>query len=160
MVHNPIYEGDGPVYESVLTQHEMNNVHDMNRPRSVVTPGGQHDNFPQSLSDSARYVDRPVHLQYLYSNTTSDTSDTGTPIDTPTSESIPLTAPRVMALKKNGQERNKLHLTLSLGDNNEPSNISSSEMDPNTRTINPADVDEHYIAMSPAGVPSHSMNIK
>ena len=158
MVHNPIYEGDGPVYETVQTRREINNVSEsnMNMPRSVVAIGGQHNNFPQNLSDMARYVDRPVQLQYL----ASDASDTGTPNDTPTSESMPLTGSRVIVLKKNGQERNKFHLTLSLVDN-EPSNNSPGEVAPktvpNTCAIAPADSDELYIAMSPAGVPSHAL---
>ena len=157
MVHNPIYEGDGPVYESVQTQLEMNSVTESNMPQSVVTTSGQNITFNQSLSDTARYIDRPPQLQqYLYTNSTSDGSDTGTPTDTPTSETVPLTTSRVMALKKNRQERNKLHLTLSLGGNDSSNNPTmANEIAPEsvgkTNAFTTGNADELYIEMSPAG---------
>ena len=82
---------------------EMNSATESNVPQSDVTTEGQNNNFYQSLGDTAHYIDRPLQLhQCLYTNTASDGSDTGTPTDTPTSETMPLTTPRVMALKKNG----------------------------------------------------------
>ena len=118
MVHNPIlYEGDGPVYETVQTRREINNVteSDVNMPRSVVAIGGQHNNFPQNLSDVARYVDRPVQLQYL----APDVVPQMTPLPVNACHCTDRTKSDMIALKKNGQERNKFHLTLSLCD--EPS---------------------------------------
>ena len=164
MVQNPIYEGDGPVYESVQTQREMNSVTESIMPQSDITTDGQNNNFYQSLSDAARYIERPLQLhQYLYTNTASDGSDTGTPTDTPTSETMPLTTPRVMALKKNGQERNKLHLTLPLGGNDSSNNLTMAndtapESVVKTSAVAPGDVDEVYIEMSPAGAQCHSLN--
>ena len=67
---------------------------------------------------------------------------------------MPLATPRVMASKKNGQERNKLHLTLCLGgkssSNNRTSVVAPSSM-PTIFAIVPEDVDEPYTVMSPTG---------
>ena len=151
MVINPIYEGDGPVYDSVQNQDVVNSVTESNMLQSILTTDEQDTNIHQSLSDTGHYSnnDRPVQLHHsLYTNAASDGSDTGTPVDTPT-ESMPLTAPRIMALKKNGQERNKLHLNLSLGGNSSAKNSSMHAI---------VDADEVYIEMSPAGIQCNSLN--
>ena len=139
MVHNPIYDGDGPVYESVQNQLEINNESES---QSENTRDRQYDNLRLSWSDTARYIDPPIHLQYLSMNAASNTSD---------SVSMPLTAPRVM---ENGQE-NKLHLTLSL-DGKGFSENHTSVVAPNSMSqvhaVAPEDVDEPYTVMSPAGV--------
>ena len=153
MVHNPIYDGDGPVYESVQTQLEGNNESELNISQSEDTTDRQYDNLRLSLNDTARYVDPPIQLHYLYNNTVSDSANA--PINRSASVSMPQTTPRVMALKKNGLERNKLHLTLSLG-GNDSSNSHISEVAPKlipkTCAVAPADMDEPYTVMSPAGV--------
>lgn len=155
MVHNPIYDGDGPVhmYESVQNQLEINNESES---QSEDTRDQQYDNLRLSWNDTARYVDPPVHLQYLSMNAASNTSDSvNSPINRSDSVSMPLTAPRVMGLKKNGQERNKLHLTLSLDgkdfSNNHTSVVAPNSM-PEVHAVAPEDVDEPYTVMSPAGV--------
>ena len=158
-ITNPIYEGDGPVYDSVQTQDVVNSVPKSNmlHCQSILMTDEEDTNIYQSLSDMARYKDRPVQLHHsLYTNAASDGGDTGTPVDTPT-ESMPLTAPRIMALKKNGQERNKFCLTLSLGGNSLAKNLSmTNEIFPGSvATTNAiADADEVYIEMSPAGIRS------
>ena len=160
-VTNPIYEGDGPVYDSVQTQDVVNSVTKSNMLQSILTTDEQDTNIYQSLSDLARYKDRPVQLHYsLYPNAASDGSDTGTPVDTPT-ESMPLTAPRIMALKKNRQERNKLRLNLSLSGNTSAKNLSMTNevFSGSVATTNAiADVDEDYIEMSPAGIQCNSLS--
>jgi hypothetical protein len=52
-----------------------------------------------------------------------------------------------MTPKKNGQDRNKLHLTLSIGGND----TISPESIPTGRAVDPADMDEPYTVMSPTG---------
>ena len=145
MVHNPIYEGDGPVYESIQTRCEMNNETES---QFEDTRDQQYDNLRLSLNNTARYVDPTVHLQHLYTNTASEASDSvNAPINRSTSVSMPLPTPRVMALKKNGQERNKLHLTLSLSGNdssNNRTNVVVSNTMPKICAIAPEDVDEPY----------------
>ena len=166
MVTNPIYEGDEPMYESLQFQHERNSVTvtESNMPQSVPRANGENDNFYQGLSDMhvARYIDHPTQLHHcLHTNTASDGSNTCTPTDTPTSETMPLTAPRVMALKKNGQERNKLHLSLSLGGgNNSTKNptVANETARESVATRCDSIADEVYIEMSPAGVQCHSLN--
>ena len=131
MIHNPIYEGDGPVYESVQTQLEGNSETQLNISQSEGTTDRQYDNLRLSLNDTARYVDPPVQLQYLYNNTVSD------------------------SVKKNRQERNKLHLTLSLGGNdssNSHINEVAPKQIPKTYAVAPAEKDEPYTVMSPASV--------
>ena len=158
MVTNPIYERDGPVYDSVQTQDVMNSVTKSSMLQSILTTDEQDTNIYQSLSDVARYKDRPVQLHHsLYTNAASDSSDTGTPVDTPT-ESMPLTAPRIMALKNNGQERNKLRLTLSLGGNSSAT-MTNENFPGSVATTNAiADADEVYIEMSPAGIQCNSLS--
>ena len=152
MVQNPIYDGNGPVYESVQTQLEGNNE------TAEDTTDQQYDNLQLHLNDTARYIDPPVQLQKLYtSNIVSDDNDVvNAPISRSASLSTPWTTPRIMALKKNGQERNKLHLTLCLG-GNDSSDCSTSEVVPKSApkvcAVSPAaDMDEPYTVMSPAGV--------
>ena len=153
MVHNPIYDGDGPVYESVQTRLEGTNETELNISQSEDTTDRQYDNLRLSLNDTARYIDPPVQLQYLYNNTVFNSANA--PISRSASVSMPQTTPRVIALKKNGQERNKLHLTLSLGEN-DSSNGHTSEVAPKpipkTCAVAPADMDEPYTIMSPASV--------
>ena len=154
MVHNPIYDGDGPVYESVPTQLEGNNETELNIiSQTEDTTDRQYDNLRLSSNDTVRYIDPPVQLQYLYNNTVSDSANA--PINRSASVSMPQTTPRVMALKKNGQERNKLHLTLSLG-GNDSTNGHISEVASKQITkmcaVAPADMDEPYTVMSPASV--------
>ena len=109
------------------------------------------------MNDTARYIDPPVQLQYLYTNNiVSDDSDmVNASISGSASLSVPLTTPRVMGLKKNGQERNKLHLTLSLG-SNDCSNSCTNEVMPKSIpkmcAVAPADMDEPYTVMRPASV--------
>ena len=153
MIHNPIYAGDGPVYDSVQTQFEGNNDTELNISQSEDTTDRQYDNVRLSLNDTDRYVDPPVQLQCLYNNTVSDSANA--PINRSGSVSMPQTTPRVMALKKNGQERNKLHLSLSLG-GNDSTNIHTHEAAPKPipkkYAVALADMDEPYTVMSPASV--------
>ena len=153
MIHNPIYEGDGPVYESVQIQLEGNSETQLNISQSEGTTDRQYDNLRLSLNDTARYVDPPVQLQYLYNNTVSNSENA--PINRSASVSMPQTTPTVMAVKKNRQERNKLHLTLSLGGNdssNSHTNEVAPKQIPKTYAVAPAEKDEPYTVMSPASV--------
>ena len=72
MVHNPIYNGDGPVYESVQNQLEINNETEL---QSEDTRDRQYNNLRLSWNNTARYVDPPIHLEYLYTNAASNDSD-------------------------------------------------------------------------------------
>ena len=146
MVNNPIYDADGPVYESVHAQYET----ELNMSQSEDTTDQQYDNLRICSNDTARYAAPPAQLQYLYTNTASNSVNG--PINTSASVSISRATPGVMALKKNGQERNKLHLTLSLGGNDSSNSDVFPELIPKTRAaVAPADVDEPYTVMSPAG---------
>ena len=149
MVHNPIYDGDGTVYESVQTQFETASL-------SEDTTDLHYDNLHVSLNDTARYVNPPAQLQYLYTAGTNTASNSmNAPVNRSSSVSMSETTPKVTALKKNGQERNKLHLTLSLS-GNDSSNGRRGEVVPksipSTHAAVPADMDEPYTVMSPAGV--------
>ena len=64
MVQNPIYDGDGPVYESVQTQLET----ELNISQSEDTTDQRYNNLQLSLNDTARYIDPLVQLQYLYTD--------------------------------------------------------------------------------------------
>ena len=118
MVPNPIYGGDedddhetGPVYDSIRPQYEI-----------LASVSRDFTNVNNKVDDTktVRYVDQPgLHSSHLRSQsfvTYSTVSDNNTVIP-PRSGSLSVTPPaRLIALKKNGEERNKLHLTLSLVD--------------------------------------------
>ena len=152
MVHNPIYDGDEPVYESVQTQLET----ELSISLSEDTTNQHYDNLHVSLNDTAWYVNPPAQLQYLYTAGTHTASNSmNTPVNRSASVSMSETTPKVTALKKNGQERNKLHLTLSLG-GNDSSNGHTGEgapkLIPATHAVVPADMDEPYTVLSSAGI--------
>ena len=152
MVHNPIYDGDGPVYESVQTQLET----ELSISLFEDTTNQHYDNRHVTLNDTARYVNPPAQLQYLYTAGTNTASNSmNTPVNRSASVSLPETTPKVIAQKKNNQERNKLHLTLSLGENDSSNSHTGEEapkLIPATHAVVPMDMDEPYTVMSPAGV--------
>ena len=144
MVPNPIYEGDGPVYESVHNQQSLD---------QLAAQIGSHysANWDGSLmKNTVRYVDQPTGFHCNTSDDINSTTfnDSSTNIQKyPAHASMPST--QKMALKKNGQERNKLHLTLSL-----PGNDSSStkeEANLNLHADHSGIADETYTEMSLAG---------
>lgn len=73
---------------------------------------------------------------------------------------------RVVALKKNGQERNKLHLTLSLGGSEAGHNMEAPPVPTSSRTVAatipevPAEpMDESYMVMNSASVLSSLQSV-
>ena len=70
-----------------------------------------------------------------------------------------------MALKKNGQERNKLHLTLSLGGSEADPNTEAPPVPPSSRTAAPMPavpaepLDESYMVMNSASVLSNLQTV-
>lgn len=135
------YVGDGPVYESIQTQHDENNETEL---QSEDTRDQQYDNIQLGF---LLYVDQPVHSQYLYTNAalSSNTNDSvETLINRSASVSMLPETPGVIALKKNRQERSKLHLTLSLGGNDSSNNhtrIAARNSMPKICDVAPKDVD-------------------
>ena len=121
MVHNPIY--DGPIYENVQRHFDTltatvkqdlslsnTSASDSPRPGSSTPPYVGSNNNSQKM---ARYLDRPIQprSQSLSHPSTPDNNN-------PKSTSVcAQAATGVMGLKKNGKERNKLHLTLTLNEN-------------------------------------------
>ena len=170
MVHNPIY--DGPLYESVLERHfdSLASVskHDYSSSNSSAcnSPGPYNSISPDTvLQDNfhknTRYLDRPIHQRsQVLPQHSSDSNNT--------SQSTTASVPAIMALKKNGKERNKLHLTLPLNNQNETCpNPGASDVHPSASTaavnvsgskmpscMNPVmtfccNVDANYTVMSP-----------
>ena len=81
-------DGDGAVYESMQTQvkTELNILS-----QSEDTTDQRYDNLQISLNDTARYIDPPVQLQYLYTyNIASDDSDM---VNAPINRSASLSTP-------------------------------------------------------------------
>ena len=116
MVPNPIYsaEEEGPVYDSIRPQYETLVAVS---PQSLTERNlGDSGEEKADTVDSVRYIDQPVHVSTLrsqsFAHTISDTSGAIPPRSFSVSNSGPPVRP--MALKRNGQERNKLHLTLDL----------------------------------------------
>lgn len=166
MVHNPIYEGDGPVYESVQVRVEETCLpadtlqvtdttnHQYN---SINTPATSALQDNSSLN-TVRYVKQPVQLQRnSFINTHTSAADNHDTEGTPRSTSTTLQAARVMALKKNGEVRNKLHLTLSLG-GNESGHATGESLSPSVCEVVSSGVDGTYMVMSPVSSLCHSLN--
>ena len=148
MVHNPIYDGGGPVYENHLshprdTASQYDNIH------CTETSYTFQDN---SHPSGNRYVDQPIHFHKnnMLVHTTNDSPSTSTNIlNCSTCDSMLST--RKIAVKKNGQERNKLHLTLSLpGNDSFPMKEIQSGF-PKSNETQAEVVDETYTVMNPAG---------
>ena len=107
MVHNPIY--DGPVYDSVQPQFRTPTVDKL---QAIATnsssPTCTHTS-PPIPNNSVCYFDQSSpHPSQSFSHSLLGDNNS----QCSTSVSVP--AVRAMALKKNGKERNKLHLSLTL----------------------------------------------
>ena len=158
MVHNPIYSG--PVYESVRPQLRTLSVE-----RSSSTSSGNPCSSPLANNNTALqdkgncYVDPPsrsgntlqhsaqprsksfVHNGHPHSATQA----TGDENNTLRSQSVSVTTTR-----RKSKERNKFHLTLSLGHDGNDTTIKKESVS----CVNPIvlrEVDENYAIMSPAG---------
>ena len=183
MVHNPIY--DGPVYESVqphfdslssVTKQDLSssNTSACNSP----PPGGCTSTPPNTLQlqsnqqANVRYLDRPIQPQRSQSLSHTPTPDNNV---NQLTMSMQVPAPgRAMALKKNGKERNKLHLTLTLEGANDEANIKPttskdvvstrpkrSEVSEDQGNAPRPDGDENYSVMKPiAGSVMNTMNVE
>lgn len=142
MVHNPIYEGDGPVYESVHNQQSLDQL-------AIQTGTHCSASWDGFLTNTVRYIDQPACFHSNTSNNTDNTSFTDNSQEHPAHVSVPHT--RKMALKKNGQERNKLHLTISLHGNDNYQSSTKEGPSLNFHADHSSIADETYTEMSPAG---------
>lgn len=144
MIPNPIYGGDeaesGPVYDSIRPQYETLVAV---APSQTSSLPGTSRNDELDEDKTVRYVGQPQlqpsqlrSMSFASSSVSDGNGDRpAVPPTPPRSTSVSITNARAMALKKNGQERNKLHLTLQL-DESGSENLSEK-------------IDESYIVMSP-----------
>lgn len=144
MIPNPIYSGDeaesGPVYDSIRPQYETLVAV---APSQTSSLPGTSRNDELDEDKTVRYVGQPQlqpsqlrSMSFASSSVSDGNGDRpAVPPTPPRSTSVSITNARAMALKKNGQERNKLHLTLQL-DESGSENLSEK-------------IDESYIVMSP-----------
>lgn len=135
MVHNPLYDRRGPQYEFVPSRLESSaqftrpvvdetrathpHYDTINTPRfssqQDMPTADTHRNVDQPHS-ADRSSHRPSKFHSVRALSSSNTHNLPYDIiSTSTSSSVPAPTFGLMGLKKNGQERNKLHLTLSLG---------------------------------------------
>ena len=152
MITNPIY--DGPVYESVRQQYNPLNSSTSTTPDSSPTA---------PLNDPARYSNDPtIHqVDQVRRNTLSISPRQPVPrVISP----LAATSFRSASISGNTtykhprRERNKLHLTLSLGNNEISSNPvldggktgTLDKKSPIVPQTIPLEVDENYTVMSPA----------
>lgn len=170
MVHNPIY--DGPVYESVQPHFDtltatvkqdlsLSNTSASNSPpRSSTPPNTGSGNNSQRM---VRYLDQPIQLR-SQSLSHPSTPDNNNPRSIST---VCAQAARVTGLKKNGKERNKLHLTLTLNGSESGNstsgapqcgkdedvvlagNLPGNPQGGNKKRAVVSDSDENYTVMSP-----------
>lgn len=155
MVHNPIY--DGPVYESVQAQFES--LTSTTQQVAGISVCNSQPSTPTTTSEnSVRYTDPPVQVPKIGSNSFASNTSAPVPDSVPQSTSI-----AIPAIKKNGEKRNKFHLTLALTGKDLDMNMEpQSSQNHNPLAIGGeanhsvlTDVDEHYMVMSPTGVPTN-----
>lgn len=101
MVHNPIY--DGPVYDCIQQQKTE---------------------WLTATTTDCSPTEEPPQL-HCQSHFRSSAPDSG---NTPFNTSVSIPTARKMALKKNGMERNKLHLALTLNGNDASDHDSYIDM--------------------------------
>ena len=155
MIHNPIY--DGPVYESVQPHFDTLTAATQQALASSTTSADKSlcTTTPPALQNKAqkanRYIDQPSQQRCQSFSQSSPTDN-----NTPRSGSVSIPKARVMALKKNGRERNKLHLTLTLNGSDPSPTTCVPKSDGSSVTLsgtimcaNPAVADENYMVMSP-----------
>ena len=121
MVHNPIYDGDLQLYESVHNQQYQS--------RDTVM---QYDNI-QCTAASCRHQDNSIPDANCY-------------VDQKCTPSVTVTSTKKMSLEKDGQERNKLHLKLSLHGNDSSPTEGIKSSFPKSSEV----ADETYLEMCPA----------
>ena len=148
MVPNPIYsaeEEEGPVYDSIRPQYETLVAVS---PQSM-TDGNLGDGGKKLDPDDVRYVDQPVHLNKRSSQTFAQTVSDTIVVLPPRSFSLSGPPVRPVALKKNGQERNKLHLTLDLCDGSTTGHLEVSGPQRPVSENPSENQEESYMVMNP-----------
>lgn len=141
MVHNPIYDGDGPVYERVHNQQSFDHLAtDIKASYSAI----QDD----SSMNAVRYIDQPVCFHNNTSDINNITFNSTNPTNTTTRVSVLSTSS--VALNKSGKKRNKSCITLSLPENNShpPKGEAILKLD----TDHSGSANETHTEMSPAGM--------
>ena len=160
MVHNPLYDRSGPEYEIVPPRLESSTqftLPTIDEARATRPANLHYDtiNTPRLSSrqdtptaDTDHYVDQPLHNSSKFRSTSySSNAHIYPPYDIISrSASSPMPAPSLMGLKKNGQERNKLHLTLSLGKANP---IVGTNALGNNHEVAASDSDDNYTILNP-----------
>ena len=146
MVLNPIYSGDGPVYDSI--QPQIIEPDPQLEAKLLSDASNQHYELLHNANDdqsssTARYIGQPIHSSQSnpFILSTGSCSIDGDPESGRLIRSSSLSLPATYALKPNGQPRNKLNLTLDLSEN-----LDSPTPAP-TRMCE----DDPYTVMKPAG---------
>ena len=161
MVHNPLYGRSGPEYEIVPPRPDSSTqftLPAMDEARATRAVNLHYDtiNTPRLSSqqdtptaDADHYVDQPLHNSSEFHSTSfSSNAHIRLPYDIISrSASSSMPAPSLMGLKKNGQERNKLRLTLSLG-KADPIVGSNAQLG-NNHEVAASDSDDNYTILNP-----------
>ena len=136
MVHNPLYDRSGPQYYEIVPRHRESSAQSTHV--QPTHPDYDTINTLRRTSHNERDTpttdNQPAHSMPRIHSSSKAPDDI---VSEPTSISVP--APSLMGLKKNGQERNKLHLTLSLGsvDLRNDHGVVTSDSDDNYTILNP-----------------------
>ena len=161
MIDNPIYVSNGPVYDSILTQPQSIQIagsEQMNNNNTCITNPhyeSLHIRNSEMTLDTVLYIDQPNQPKRDLSNSchsSSSTSLNGTEsMRHKRSKSSSVSA---SGLKSNGQPRNKLGLTLSLGGSDRPREYPLEDIAPSKTQGNNLSVmheEEAYAVMNSAG---------
>ena len=162
MVHNPLYDRSGPEYEIIpprlesstpFTQpgmDEFSTTHPANQHYDTINTAESSSRQDTPTADAFHYVDPPLHRLSKFRNASlssnAHTHQSYDVISGSTSSSVPA-ASSLMGLKKNGRERNKLHLTLSLGRQADPT-VGSTTAGNNHKAM-ASDANDNYTVLNP-----------
>jgi hypothetical protein len=147
MIHNPLYDRSGPQipqYEIVSPHPDSGSSAQFIRPASTTHPDYDTINtlrrtyhYRRDTPATEDHVDQPAQRMSKFRRSLEAHSPPYDIMSELTSSSM--SAPSLMGLKKNGRERNKLHLTLSLGNTDLRNNhgVVTSDSDDNYTILNP-----------------------
>lgn len=158
MIDNPIYAGgSGPVYDSIMTQPERIQQTGSDQKNTCITNPhyeSLHIRNSNMIADTDRYIGQPI--QYTYSSNSCHASGMSyqNEMQHVRCNSTSASATKMTGLKSNGQPRNKLGLTLSLGgrDSTLEDNTQAGIMQgvPKVSTVELGNEEEPYAIMNPA----------
>lgn len=152
MIDNPIYVGgSGPVYDSIMTQPQrMQSTGSDQKDTCITNP---HYESLNTTADTDRYIGQPIQPSLKPCHASSSSSVHKNETQHVSCSTTTASASTMIGFKSNGEPRNKLGLTLSLGgeDSITEDNTPAARIMHGIANVSSVDVDdeEPYAVMNP-----------